>query len=136
MGLDRFSKWVLGGRTAAPERLRLCKILRNSAVTENASPNGLILSLPLATHGTGLAGFAARLAKAPLNRTYELEEVGAFVWSCCDGKQSFDSISKKLASTFKMGRLESEVALSEFVKMLARRGLVIVVESSREKGRR
>lgn len=59
-------------------------------------------------------------------KSFELEPVGALVWSLCDGRHTFESISQKLRDRYKMNRLEADAALSAFLKMLGQRGLITV----------
>ncbi len=68
------------------------------------------LDAPLAQQGRGFAAMLARWMKAPTTKKFELEPVGAFVWSLCDGAHSFDAISRKLRERYKMNRLEADAA--------------------------
>jgi len=73
----------------------------------------------------GLLGkIVARAASQPVAKQYELEEVGAFVWSLLDGKRTFSAISKQLQSKYKMNRAEADASLAAFLQMLAERGLI------------
>lgn len=135
MGMDRLGKWVLGGRTVSPDHLRGCAVVRNEAVIEMPTESGLVLSVPLASQGSGMLGVLAKWVKSPSERKFELEEVGTFVWSCCDGKQTFETIAKKLRERFRMNRMESEVALADFLRTLGRRNLIMLVEAKGSKKR-
>lgn len=66
----------------------------------------------------------ARAAKAPVTKTFELEEVGAFVWSLCDGTLPLEAMAERLRKEFKMNRVEAEAALVAFVQTLGRKGLL------------
>jgi hypothetical protein len=57
-------------------------------------------------------------------RTFELDEVGKFVWDACDGRTSVDSIVESLVRDYSLHRREVELATIEFIRTLARRGLV------------
>jgi len=101
--------------------------VKNEAVREEAVGSGLVLSVQLASQGTGILGVLAKWTKSPTEKSFELEEVGAFVWSCCDGRQTFETIAKKLREKFRMNRMESEVALADFLRMLGKRNLIALV---------
>jgi len=76
----------------------------------------------------GLLGkLLIRAASQPIVKRYELEEVGAFVWSQIDGKRTLESISKLLQSKYKMNRLEADSSLVAFVQLLAERGLITLL---------
>ena len=62
----------------------------------------------------------------------ELEEVGAFVWNLCDGKNSFEFIAKKLGAQFRLSRLESEASLTAFLQMLSQRKLITLMVASKK----
>lgn len=62
------------------------------------------------------------------HRKFELEELGAFVWSRCDGRTGLDAIARALVARYKMPRVEAEAALGAFVQTLSRRGLLVLDE--------
>lgn len=64
------------------------------------------------------------MLKMPLDRKFELDEVGLRVWEACDGKTSVLAISSILQREFKLSRAESEAALNAFLHTLQSRGLV------------
>jgi hypothetical protein len=61
-----------------------------------------------------------------------LEPVGAFVWSLCDGKHTFEGISRKLREEFKLSRLESDASLSAFLQMLSQRKLITMMVAEKK----
>lgn len=98
---------------------------RRDSVRQEVLASGMIvLTAPLSLKGRGFAGWVARRMKLPDEKSYELEEMGAFVWTCCDGRATFDAISKRLQSQYKMNRLEADAALAAFLQTLGRRGLI------------
>ena len=126
MGLVELArKWIQPKSQISPDTLRGSKPKRNPSVVEEAAPDGaVLLTAPLVLQGRGYVGWLAKKMNAPDTKTFELEPVGAFVWSLCDGKHTFDAISRKLRDRFKMNRLEADAALSAFLQMLGQRGLV------------
>ena len=126
MGLADLAKRRFGGRPAvSAERLRKAKPLRNPLVAWESLEDGTAaLDAPLAQQGRGFMGMLARWMKAPATKKFELEPVGAFVWSLCDGAHTFDGISRKLRERYKMNRLEADAALSAFLQTLSQRRLV------------
>src|SRR4051812_9008265 len=83
-------------------------------------------TVPQATGGAqvSLPVQARRLFKMPAGtrRSFELDEIGLFVWERCDGRQSIEQILRALASQYNLNLREAEVATFKFLEMLARRG--------------
>jgi hypothetical protein len=66
------------------------------------------------------------LFKTPVGakKTYELDELGLFVWDACDGKTSVQQVIRKLAKRYNLNLREAEVATVKFLQMLTKRGLI------------
>ena len=90
-----------------------------------------MLSAPLSTQGRGIMGRLARKAGKPDVKQFELEQVGAFVWEMCDGKNTFESISKGLRVEFKLSKLEADASLAAFLQMLSQRRLITMMVSDK-----
>ncbi len=124
VGLDNVGRLFSRGTRLTPTELRACKPLRNDQVVAEAEGDGVVLRAKLASQGTGVLGVLAKWAKAPDEKRFELEPVGAFVWERCDGRHTFDTISRHLRERYKMNRLEADAALTEFLSMLSERHLI------------
>ncbi len=110
-----------------PEELRKSKPLRNSLAEWELDEHGAItISAPLAESGKRFERWIQKLAKRPAVKSFELEPVGAFVWTLCDGKHTFDTMSRKLREKYKMSRTEAEASLQAFLYMLSQRGLLTI----------
>jgi hypothetical protein len=107
------------------EDLKGAKPERNPVVEEQLQADGsILLTAPLELQGRGLMGWIARRMKLPSTKTFELEPVGALVWSMCDGRTTFDAIARELRNRYKMNRLEADAALTAFLQMLGQRRLI------------
>ena len=62
----------------------------------------------------------------PEARSLKLDEVGTFVWNLCDGKHTVADLVGAMAEKYKLSRREVEVSLTEFLRMLAKRGMIVV----------
>ena len=62
----------------------------------------------------------------PKERPVILDEVGSFVWQMCDGEHSVEQISEALSDKYNLTRREVEVSLNEYLRMLAKRGMILV----------
>lgn len=119
-----------------PEVLRSSRPLRNEHVTSAPLEDGsVLLAAPLSSQGKGILGGLARRMGRPDTKTFELEPVGALVWSMCDGRHDFGAIAGKLREAYQMNRLEAEASLGAFLSLLSRRRLITMVPGS-DKGRR
>jgi hypothetical protein len=68
-------------------------------------------------------GWLLRLPK-DATKTFEFDLLGQMVWSMCDGRNSVQQISRKLARTYNVSEREAQVATEKFLTTLARKGLV------------
>lgn len=68
--------------------------------------------------------FLAWMFFVPEARPVALDEAGTFVWQNCDGTNSVNELVGLLQEEYKLGRREAEMSLTEFLKMLGKRGMV------------
>ena len=99
---------------AKPEQLVKAKIL----VTEDG---GAKLTIPLQT--TRWTGMIFRLPENA-TKTFELDELGLFIWNSCDGKTSVQQMIRQLSQQRRMTLREVEVATLQFLQTLIRKGLI------------
>ncbi|HJP84131.1 MAG TPA: PqqD family protein [Fimbriimonadaceae bacterium] len=134
MGLANLAKEIFERKKKLDaSALKKSKPTRNPFVTSEQLEQGtILLHAPLSTQGRGIMGKLAQRAGKPSVKSFELEEVGAFVWNLCDGKNSFESIAKKLGSQFRLSRLESEASLTAFLQMLSQRKLITLMVASKK----
>src|SRR5262245_375350 len=57
-------------------------------------------------------------------RSFELDEMGLFVWERCDGSATIEEIYQALASHYHLNLRDAELATLKFLGMLARKGLI------------
>lgn len=81
-----------------------------------------VIVLPRRTDwvGKGLAW----LFFVPEARPVALDDVGTFVWQHCDGTLTVKELVGLLCDEYKLGRREGELSMTEFLKTLAKRGMV------------
>ena len=68
-----------------------------------------------------------RLFYVPEYKRVELDDLGAMVWTKCDGTATVSSLAKAVAQQKGLHGREAEVAMLSFVDLLMRRGLVDLV---------
>jgi hypothetical protein len=71
---------------------------------------------------------------AGATKTYELDELGLFVWDACDGKTSVQQVIRKLAKQYNLNLREAEVATVKFLQMLTSKGLIGITLKHKQKG--
>ena len=57
-------------------------------------------------------------------KTFELDEMGLWVWDLCDGEAMLLDVIGKFAEKYRLSVRESEVAMVKFLEMLATRRLM------------
>lgn len=60
----------------------------------------------------------------PESRPVLLDEVGTFIWNLCDGENTVADLIQALCDEYKLGRREVEVSLTEYLRMLGKRGMI------------
>ncbi|MBC8235213.1 PqqD family protein [bacterium] len=60
----------------------------------------------------------------PDKRVVVLDDVGSFVWTLCDGKNSIEHIMKRLCNKYNLTRKEAEVSLLTYMRQLGKRGFI------------
>jgi len=72
------------------------------------------------------------LTSRPVYRQIELDEIGGFVWSLCDGFHSVADIARELQQRYQLSRREAFSSLAEFLSQLQKRGLIRWEEANKE----
>lgn len=72
------------------------------------------------------------LTSRPVYRQIELDEIGGFVWSLCDGFHSVSDIAQELQKRYQLSRREAFSSLAEFLSQLQKRGLLRWEEAKKE----
>lgn len=62
----------------------------------------------------------------PESRQMKLDAVGTFVWNLCDGEHTVNDIVEAMCDQYKLSRREIEVSLTEFLRLLGKRGMIAV----------
>ena len=97
-------------------------IRSNDAAPAQAGPGKW--NLTVAVHPTRWAGMLLRVPAEGLKKTFELDELGNFVWDQCDGTTAVRQIIRRLARRYNLNEREAEVATVAFLRTLTRKGLL------------
>jgi hypothetical protein len=111
--------------TPAVDRLQVFSYrpLRNEAIEWETNDKGeALLKVPRREgRKSKLLGLWFRI---PEVRKVELDEVGSFVWTLCDGKNTVESIVKQTSRQYKLNRREVEISVTTYLQMLAERNFI------------
>lgn len=72
-------------------------------------------------------GFLARFQPALMERTVKLDELGSFVFKQIDGQRTTQDIIEAFMARYRPNRREAELSTVDFLKSLAKRGVISVV---------
>ncbi|MDO8683047.1 MAG: PqqD family protein [Armatimonadota bacterium] len=97
--------------------------VHNTSITWTKIDGGEIL-LKIPKRSDRLGKIIGRIFRIPDYKEILLDEVGAGVWEMCDGKKSIGQIIDETSKMFKLNKRESEVSVTTYIKMLAERRLV------------
>jgi hypothetical protein len=97
-------------------------VVRNELVQESVVDGGLRLCAPV--ERTGLARV---FGSGAVEKRFELDALGTWVWQHLDGTRTVESLIEDFAAGQRVNLREAEVAVTAFLKMLVKRGLVALV---------
>ena len=93
------------------------------AIEKEAGPGKWNISVDV--HPTRWASLLLRVpSSGGMKKTFELDELGKFVWDACDAKTSVRQIIRNLAKRYNLNDREAEVATVAFLKTLTSKGLI------------
>jgi len=97
--------------------------LRNTAITwEMDDKNEVSLVIP--QKEKLWVKITSKIFMIPDKRVVVLDDVGSFVWTLCDGKNSIEHIMRRLCNKYNLTRKEAEVSLLTYMRQLGKRGFI------------
>ena len=129
-------KWFKGKKTSTEASSRgpssrleslAYRPVKSLEVSEERLDSGeVVLTYPL-TLRPWLLSLATRLglrSEETLSRKLQLDEMGSLTWSLLDGKRAVHDLVDFVCRRYKLNRREAEVAMTEFLRDLGKRGLI------------
>jgi hypothetical protein len=104
-----------------------CIPVKNRHVREQRLDSGEVVVLYPVTARPWMATLTRWLgvrATAPRTAKLQLDRLGSGVWGMLDGRTPLRRIAAAFAATHRLERKEAEVAVSQFVRELGRRGVI------------
>ncbi len=101
--------------------------VKNLQISENRLETGeVVINYPV-TMRPFFAGLVKRFGGPEVQtqmKKFQLDELGTAVWNLMDGKRSVRQLVKIFAGTHRLEPREAEVAVTQFIRELGRRGLI------------
>lgn len=97
--------------------------IRNPHVSWESVEGGEIL-LKIPRRADKLGKLIGKVFRVPDYKEVVLDEVGSSVWELCDGKRDMGSVISETSKKYKLNRREAEVSVTTYIRTLAERKLV------------
>jgi hypothetical protein len=97
--------------------------LRNTAITWEIDDKNEV-SLVIPQKEKLWVKITSKIFMIPDKRVVVLDDVGSFVWTLCDGKNSIEHIMRRLCNKYNLTRKEAEVSLLTYMRQLGKRGFI------------
>lgn len=101
--------------------------VRNVSVSEERSADGMALITYPVSMRPWMASVLKRLGHAGPEQRFkklQLDMLGTEVWGEIDGKRSVRQIRDRFADRHRVARREAEIAVTQFLRDLGRRGII------------
>jgi hypothetical protein len=122
--------WLTKDRSVPQQTRRealACIPVKSRLVREQRLDNGDVLVLYPVTVRPWMATLARWLgagAAPPRTAKLQLDRLGSGVWAMLDGQTPLRRIAAAFAETHRLERKEAEVAVTQFIRELGRRGVI------------
>ncbi len=116
-------------KTAALSRAEAlnCIPAKSEEITETRSDSGAVLIFYPVRMRPWMEKMVRRMgggAQKPVEKKLQLDELGTAVWELLDGVRSVRQVIKEFAEVYQLHPKEAEVAVTNFLHQLGKRGLV------------
>jgi len=68
-----------------------------------------------------------RVKDRDMERSIGLDEIGTYVWDMCDGETPVRAMIGRFTKKYKLNRKEAEVSMAEYLRTLAKKGLIGII---------
>ncbi len=127
MGMSWFKRASTAGPALTRGEALDCVPLKNPRVRERPSESGdLQLTYPV-TLKPWFTRLARRLGGGGVTEQFkklQLDAMGSVVWELLDGQATVRKIVARFADRYQLHRREAEVAVTQFLRELGKRGLI------------
>ena len=126
-----------GGPASRSAALEYRPVKNREVLEEELETGGILLTYPLILRPWFLS-LAKRLglrSKEPLARKLQLDEMGSLTWNFLDGKRSVQDLVDLVCRRYNLNKREAEIAMTEFLRELGRRGLIGLRSPNKEESK-
>lgn len=106
--------------------LRAVPHVNQTMETHRRSDGSMVVSIPIPRPKFLVPPLSWILPFSPYRRV-ELEPVGSGVLGMCDGRRTVEAIIEEFAADHKLSFREGQLAVTQFLRQLMQRGLVVIV---------
>lgn len=101
--------------------------VRSQRISEERSADGMAIITYPVTVRPWMAKLLKRMGRgdtAPRAKKLELDTLGTEVWDMIDGRRSVRQITGRFADRHRVSGREAEIAITQFLRDLGRRGII------------
>jgi hypothetical protein len=101
--------------------------VKNNQISEESSESGEVIIHYLTIMRPWISNVARRFGGAeaqPQTKKLQLDQLGTEVWNLIDGNRSVRMIIRSFAESNQLQVREAEVAVTQFIRQLGKRGLI------------
>lgn len=124
--MKRFRKKPKGLAITRAQALESTPVKNNDVTVTRLESGDVLLTYPVEMRPwiAGMAKWLGRSADPVQEKKVQLDLLGTSVWDQVDGKRSIREIIKKFVRKHQLHPKEAEVAVTQFLRSLGKRGLI------------
>jgi len=100
-----------------------------------ARDGGALVSIPMKRPGWLVPPLSWMLPFSP-HRRVKLDAVGYAVLKLCDGRRNVEMIIEEFAESNKLSFREAQLPVTQFLRQMTERGLIVIVGTDKKAGKR
>lgn len=104
---------------------------KNEAATVERTAKGMLVSIPV-RRPRWLVPPLSWVVPFSEKRRVELDPAGRLVLESCDGRRTVEEVIERFAGEHKLSFRESQLAVTQFLKELVKRGIIAIVGTNEE----
>ena len=104
---------------------------KNEAATVERTAEGMLVSIPV-RRPRWLVPPISWVVPFSQKRRVELDAAGRLVLESCDGRRTVEEVIERFAGEHKLSFRESQLAVTQFLRELVKRGVIAIVGTNEE----
>lgn len=124
--MNKLGQSEVESRQAAVNQLLTATVHVNAAARIERGPDGLLVSVPIPPP-RWLVPPLSWIIRPSTHRRVQLDQAGSEVLDLCDGRRNVEEMIEKFAAAHKLTFREGQFAVSQFLRELLSRGIIVIV---------